>query len=182
VPLPLDTNEPIETGAVVPGLYSPRRARRRLALGIIGAAVVVVAAIGVAAIGLRHSHVKDTTSAPPTTNVASTTGASPAANATPGAATPATVPPSAATAAPTAAATPVASAASSGAAAADDEYGMVQTKLPSSVGHRITVDGHSLGDAPGPFRVRCGLRKVQIGSHGKPHHVQVACGTTTDLD
>jgi len=192
VPAPLDTNEPIETGPVVPSLYSPVRARRRLAIAVASTAIAVVAAIGVAGLAMHHHRAKADATASP----AAVTARAPEPATVTSAAMPATTVTAARTAAqtaqivtaPSSALPPPASPAASHetapapAASSSDEYGMVQTSRPTSSGHRITVDGHSIGDAPGPYRVRCGWHKVQVGSHGKPRRVEIACGGTTDLD
>ena len=60
-------------------------------------------------------------------------------------------------------------------ATATGDYGELTTG-PSGNGHRLFVDGRSIGDGPGPFRVRCGAHTVQIGSQGKEHQVDVPCG------
>jgi hypothetical protein len=60
----------------------------------------------------------------------------------------------------------------------DDTYGEITTSGAAANGHRVIVDGHSVGDAPGPFRVRCGSHTVQLGSAGTPQRVSVPCGGT----
>jgi hypothetical protein len=72
---------------------------------------------------------------------------------------------------------PSASAAPSASASAPPtgDYGELSTG-PSGNGHRLIVDGRSVGDGPGPYRVRCGAHTVQIGSHGKEQSVDVPCG------
>ncbi|HSQ62089.1 MAG TPA: DUF4388 domain-containing protein [Polyangiaceae bacterium] len=191
VPAPLDTNEPIETGPLVPSLYSPVRARRRLAIAVASTAIAVIAAIGVAGLAMHHHRAKaDGTKspvvaiarAPETATVTATAVTAAAVRTDPTAARTAEVVAAPSSAPPPAPAASSHETAAAPAASSSDEYGMVQTARPTSSGHRITVDGHSIGDAPGPYRVRCGWHKVQVGSHGKPRRVEIACGGTTDLD
>lgn len=106
--------------------------------------------------------------APPTTTVPSTTAKPTVTNlpsATPGVAPPSVMPSTAPSASQT----------------AGDSYGELSTG-PAGRGHRVLFDGHSIGDGPGPFHVRCGAHTVQIGSAGAVQHVEVPCGGTLRVD
>lgn len=64
--------------------------------------------------------------------------------------------------------------ASPSAASDDARYGTLVTG--SGAGHRIFVDGKTVGHGAGSHRVLCGQRTVKIGSSGKPLSVDVPCG------
>lgn len=46
----------------------------------------------------------------------------------------------------------------------------------STPGRRIFVDQRTVGQTPEAITVRCGLRRVRIGSAGKTLSVDVPCG------
>ena len=89
---------------------------------------------------------------------------------------------SSAPSAPSSAPSVAPSAPSAPSAPPSDEFGFIRATSAASRGHRIEIDGRPIGDAPGPYRVRCGVHSAQIGSHGTSRRVDVACGATLDLD
>jgi serine/threonine protein kinase len=42
-------------------------------------------------------------------------------------------------------------------------------------GHRVWIDEHLVGEAPGRYAVTCGMHTVRVGSQGDLQHVTVAC-------
>jgi eukaryotic-like serine/threonine-protein kinase len=52
---------------------------------------------------------------------------------------------------------------------------------PWARGWRIFVDGAVVGQGQGPFRVRCGVRNVRVGSAGDLRSVDVPCGGTVEV-
>jgi serine/threonine protein kinase len=50
-----------------------------------------------------------------------------------------------------------------------------------AAGHRLFVDGHVVGQAPGTFHVLCGTHTVKVGSGGLARSVKVPCGGVVDL-
>lgn len=46
---------------------------------------------------------------------------------------------------------------------------------PARAGHRVWIDGHLVGEAPGLFDVPCGPHTVRVGSRGAPQRVVVRC-------
>ncbi len=101
-----------------------------------------------------------TASATATVSVSATASAPPMASAS-------VVPSVTATAAPTATAA---------ATATGGDTGTLVAPAAAAKGHRVLVDGKSVGDAPGPFTVRCGAHTVQIGSHGREQKLTIPCG------
>jgi len=56
-------------------------------------------------------------------------------------------------------------------------------RLPrSSKGHRIFVDGRVVGSGPAPVKIKCGKRKIKIGSGGKPRVAELPCGGELTLE
>ncbi len=47
---------------------------------------------------------------------------------------------------------------------------------PWTKGHRIYLNGHVVGEGPGPLQVRCGPHLVRLGSAGRELSVAVPCG------
>jgi serine/threonine-protein kinase len=45
----------------------------------------------------------------------------------------------------------------------------------SRVGHRVWIDDHVVGEAPGRYAVTCGAHTVRVGSQGDTRHVVVPC-------
>jgi tetratricopeptide (TPR) repeat protein len=165
-PRTAEGSELTDTGAVVPSMPPPRGGSRRVAFAALGVLGFVALAIGGLVIAQRAWGKR------PTTNTLTTATVTTPATAT-------VTAPVAATATATAPATaPVAATAS----ATGGDYGMVTASAATSRGHRISIDGHAVGDAPGPFRVRCGPHAIRLGSHGKTHKIDVPCGGTSDLD
>jgi serine/threonine protein kinase len=52
---------------------------------------------------------------------------------------------------------------------------------PWARGRRIFVDGIVVGQGQGPFRIRCGVRNVRVGSAGDLRSVDVPCGGTVEV-
>jgi hypothetical protein len=44
-------------------------------------------------------------------------------------------------------------------------------------GHRIFVDGHMIGQTPQSGLVKCGSHQVHIGGAGRPHTIDIPCGS-----
>lgn len=53
---------------------------------------------------------------------------------------------------------------------------------PSARGHRIWVDGTMVTAGEKPTMLKCGHRKIQIGSAGKMRKVDLPCGKQIVLD
>jgi hypothetical protein len=51
----------------------------------------------------------------------------------------------------------------------------------SAAGHRIFVDGRTVGEGTSVVELPCGPHTVRIGSLGRTQHVEVPCGETLDL-
>jgi serine/threonine protein kinase len=49
------------------------------------------------------------------------------------------------------------------------------TVPPSRAGHRVWIDEHLVGEAPGRYAVSCGAHLIRVGSQGDLQHVSVAC-------
>jgi hypothetical protein len=47
---------------------------------------------------------------------------------------------------------------------------------PWTKGHRIYLDGHVIGEGPGPLRVSCGPHVIRLGSAGRELSALVPCG------
>ena len=50
-----------------------------------------------------------------------------------------------------------------------------------ATGHRVFVDGRTVGEGANAYRVKCGPHTVKIGSGGKPHAVDVPCGGSINV-
>jgi hypothetical protein len=48
--------------------------------------------------------------------------------------------------------------------------------------HRVFLDGRTLGEGSGEYRVPCGKHAVRIGSKGDDSTIDVPCGGSIDLD
>jgi serine/threonine protein kinase len=60
--------------------------------------------------------------------------------------------------------------------------GLGELLMPrNAAGHRIYVDGRTVGEGLDPIRVSCGPHAVRIGSAGRVHHVDVPCGSSLPL-
>ncbi len=169
--------EPTTKRAVEATAAAPSRARTLVLAG--GLLVVVIAA----AVVLWPSR----PAAPPPAAATTTQKPQPAPppptvvpSATPSIA-PSAAPSVAPSAAPSIAPSAAPSIAPSASQSASDGFGELSTG-PAGRGHRLLVDGHSIGEGPGPFRVRCGAHTVQIGSAGSPKRVEVPCGGTLRVD
>ena len=63
------------------------------------------------------------------------------------------------------------------------EPNMTLVTLPRSAkGHRIFVDGRVVGSGAAPLKVKCGTRKIRIGSGGKLQVRELPCGGELALD
>lgn len=89
--------------------------------------------------------------------------------------------PASASAAPSATASSVPATTASVAPPSANE-GTIVAPAAAARGHRVMVDGHSVGDAPGPFTVRCGAHTIQLGSHGKEQKLTVPCGAELTIE
>lgn len=49
------------------------------------------------------------------------------------------------------------------------------TVSSSRSGHRVWIDDHLVGEAPGRYAVSCGVHSVRVGSLGELQHINVAC-------
>ncbi len=160
-------------------------------------AAVVLLAAGAGGASLYLSHTGPTRAAlpPATTTAVTSTTASASAVVTPSASVAATASVTAsasaiasatatasapASAAVTASAAPSATASSAATTASvtppSSNEGTIVAPAAAAKGHRVLVDGRSVGDAPGPFTVRCGAHTIQLGSHGKEQKLTVPCG------
>jgi hypothetical protein len=60
---------------------------------------------------------------------------------------------------------------------------MTLVTLPASAkNHRIFVDGRVVSNGKAPITVKCGKRKLQIGSSGKPRVTELPCGSEVSID
>src|SRR5690606_3108658 len=65
----------------------------------------------------------------------------------------------------------------------DVEPHLALVTLPrSSRGHRIFVDGRMVASGPAPMQLKCGTRRIKIGSAGKPRIAELPCGGEITLD
>lgn len=83
------------------------------------------------------------------------------------------------TAAPVASTTPTttesAAATTATTSAVPSDRGSIDT-ASAMAGRRVFVDGHVVGQTPGAMLVKCGLRKVKVGSAGHTRKIDVPCG------
>jgi hypothetical protein len=52
----------------------------------------------------------------------------------------------------------------------------------SSIGHRVWIDGVLVGSDGQVMNVKCGRRKIKIGSQGKLREVDLPCGRNATID
>jgi hypothetical protein len=141
-----------------------RRRATTLALGAAGALFLTVVVLVSAAPGLRH---RSASVAPPPPEPTARSFVAPL---------PIPVP------APPAAVAPGAGSALAVSAAASPSRkskagSQTLVLLPrSSTGHRIFVDGRTVGSGPEPVTVKCGRHSIKIGSAGKPRIKDLPCG------
>jgi serine/threonine protein kinase len=105
--------------------------------------------------------------APPTSVAAS------AAAAAPQVASPSV--PSAASASPSVLAVPSAQGSAYPSSEMRDATSGTITVPASRVGHRVWIDEHLVGEAPGRYAVSCGAHSIRVGSQGELQHVNVVC-------
>jgi hypothetical protein len=55
------------------------------------------------------------------------------------------------------------------------------TVPPSRGGHRVWVDKQIVGESPGTFTVRCGVRSIRVGSQGQLRNIDVPCGGDVEV-
>jgi serine/threonine-protein kinase len=126
-----------------------------------------------------------TTSARPTSTAIAT--ASPPTATTASATPPATVAPPPTASAPTVAATPTAAPTTppkptaAPTATGSGDTGEINALAPAATGHRVFVDGKTVGEGASAYRVKCGSHTVKIGSGGKPMTVDVPCGGSVNV-
>jgi hypothetical protein len=60
------------------------------------------------------------------------------------------------------------------------ETGEINAGAPAA-GHRVFVDGKTVGEGANTYRVKCGPHTVKIGSGGKPMSVDVPCGGSVNV-